>query len=1138
MENKFEYSAFISYKRNDEKWAIWLQKHLEQYSIPSSIRKEIPRLPKRIMPVFRDKTDLGAGGLTTSLHKELERSHFLIVICSPHSASSDWVGKEIDYFRSLGREEKIIPLIIKGTPHSEDEKDECLHPIFKNFEDEPLGININEIGKQQALVKVLARILDLRFDALWRRHKRHLLQKKLRIIFSVFLLIGLGALYWFYTKPIYKYYADYVDRWGLPEGIIELDETTYKHRHRSFRFEYRRIPIGEPNALSWRLTKVDVVNSAGKIQEYNDNVRLNNYARIQIEYNTFSGTIKHIDFCNRVGKPQLRWKISSKNGVKASVIDFIGVTDATASGYLGAVSMIPQISQTVSTNRNIYKSSIKRCILKRDSNGYVVSMAYHSSNSDNTDLSKCTDINGVYKQIFSNDSLGRPISKTFLDINEMISKKNNTIAIIKYKYDDWSNNSHVEFLNSENKYVLNEQLCAKITHESDRWGNIVKTQYYGSDGTMCYNKDNISQEVVRFDENGFPLSVTYLDKWNRPCRNKRGISKLIIKCDSRGNQIENRFEDVSGKSCHDNLGVAKISMEYDRWGNTIYMATFGSYGELILTGEGIAGQNNKYDRFGNKTQIDFFGVDWNICENNLGFATLKTIYNERGFPIQYNFFNAKGEATVCNNGFASIKCQFDERGNPVEYAYFDIEDLPCINNSGFHKIRYKYDDFGNIIEFQFQDKLGNPCESKEHFSLCKRFPNSSGNIEKWIYYDTHGNPTKDIYGICDYRCEIDDFGRISKIRFFDEKGLPTENQNGIAGWNARYDSRGNQIECVNIGKYGDVCCNSAGISRWVKEFDERGNQLSYTQYGANGQLVQASNGVAMWKSHFNDRGLILSTSYYDRNGNPCLNTNVGYSRYEIKYNEALQPIEICTYDKFGKLCIDPRKGYAKWVAKYDNKGNKIEMLSYLTKDSLCVNKYGYAWWVGKYDKNGSLIENSSYDEKGNIIENQIRNNENSEKGIRKYNAHKFKYDWFEVVLGFSFLVIILFVLVLWMRNMFTNTIKENLCYMAVIITIIGFDYLYLRRFLLHYLLIPYDIYNYSWILCLVSLLCCLSASIFLFFLTVSKTVVIFRTPKHIRKSRLKELSVSLIISVIGFAWLSYMVYFIADETWSIYSNPL
>ena len=172
METEFEYSAFISYKREDEKWAVWLQNHLEHYSIPAAIRKEIPRLPKRIKPVFRDKTDLGAGGLVVSLHKELERSHFLIVICSPKSACSDWVGQEIEYFRSLCREEQVIPFVVEGIPHCEDSTKECFHPVFEQFSDEPLGINVKEIGKNQALVKVLAKILDIRFDVLWGRISR------------------------------------------------------------------------------------------------------------------------------------------------------------------------------------------------------------------------------------------------------------------------------------------------------------------------------------------------------------------------------------------------------------------------------------------------------------------------------------------------------------------------------------------------------------------------------------------------------------------------------------------------------------------------------------------------------------------------------------------------------------------------------------------------------------------------------------------------------------------------------------------------------------------------------------------------------------------------------------------------------
>ena len=34
MESNFEYYAFISYKREDEKWAKWLQNKLEGYRLP------------------------------------------------------------------------------------------------------------------------------------------------------------------------------------------------------------------------------------------------------------------------------------------------------------------------------------------------------------------------------------------------------------------------------------------------------------------------------------------------------------------------------------------------------------------------------------------------------------------------------------------------------------------------------------------------------------------------------------------------------------------------------------------------------------------------------------------------------------------------------------------------------------------------------------------------------------------------------------------------------------------------------------------------------------------------------------------------------------------------------------------------
>ncbi len=103
-DQRFEYYAFISYSHKDQKWAEWLQRKLESYRLPVKIRQESEgRLPKQIRPVFRDQTDISLGSVMHSLRTELQDSRFLIVICSPNSANSEWVNKEIRHFRSMGR---------------------------------------------------------------------------------------------------------------------------------------------------------------------------------------------------------------------------------------------------------------------------------------------------------------------------------------------------------------------------------------------------------------------------------------------------------------------------------------------------------------------------------------------------------------------------------------------------------------------------------------------------------------------------------------------------------------------------------------------------------------------------------------------------------------------------------------------------------------------------------------------------------------------------------------------------------------------------------------------------------------------------------------------------------------------------
>lgn len=206
MKERKEYYAFISYKREDEKWAKWLQDKLEDYKFPTNLNGRTD-LPKKIRPTFRDVTDLNPGLLAEEINNALRNSQWLIVVCSPRSAKSPWVCKEAQTFIDLGRADHIIPFVIEGNPFSDDISTECYPEALLNLtgSKELLAANINEMGRDAAAIKVVARMFNLRFDALWQRHQRIKRRKRiLTVILSLlFLCLGVGVYsYVTYQKSI------------------------------------------------------------------------------------------------------------------------------------------------------------------------------------------------------------------------------------------------------------------------------------------------------------------------------------------------------------------------------------------------------------------------------------------------------------------------------------------------------------------------------------------------------------------------------------------------------------------------------------------------------------------------------------------------------------------------------------------------------------------------------------------------------------------------------------------------------------------------------------------------------------------------------------------------------------------------
>lgn len=178
------YTAFISYNSKDDKWAKWLQRKLESYSIPVRMRSEldIDEKQRKTLRVFRYRADLNTISLNEGLAHELDEARWLIVICSPNSAKSKWVGKEIQHFINTGRKDKILPFIVDGTSYSNDEN-ECLNPVLKAaFPDgDILGVNIDDYGddpriyrRRKALVRTVSILIEVpdAYGYLWNRYRR------------------------------------------------------------------------------------------------------------------------------------------------------------------------------------------------------------------------------------------------------------------------------------------------------------------------------------------------------------------------------------------------------------------------------------------------------------------------------------------------------------------------------------------------------------------------------------------------------------------------------------------------------------------------------------------------------------------------------------------------------------------------------------------------------------------------------------------------------------------------------------------------------------------------------------------------------------------------------------------------------
>lgn len=134
----YKYFAFISYSRKDSRAASFFHRKIEHFRIPTKYvaPERLPRNRKFAKPVFRDRRDLETrqNSFSEDIKRALESSRYLLVICSPNSAGSEWVEAEISHFLKTHGDDLslVVPVILTGVPGTGSSDSECLPPALRD----------------------------------------------------------------------------------------------------------------------------------------------------------------------------------------------------------------------------------------------------------------------------------------------------------------------------------------------------------------------------------------------------------------------------------------------------------------------------------------------------------------------------------------------------------------------------------------------------------------------------------------------------------------------------------------------------------------------------------------------------------------------------------------------------------------------------------------------------------------------------------------------------------------------------------------------------------------------------------------------------------------------------------------------
>ena len=541
----FKYYAFISYSHKDKKLAKKLQRHLQSYHLPSALLKSHPNLPKKISPIFMDESNLVASRtLREALHDNLDNSNYLIVICSPNSAKSEYVNDEIEYFISQGRTDHIIPFIIDGEPHANDSSVECFPPAILNLprEHELLGIDMKKFGVRDSFSRVTATLLSLDLDNFVNYEKRRRIRKIVTLSsMAAVIMIAAGLFIWHNLIPHIKYYHTYVYRWGKPAGLFEVNESERMKKEYTYRF----------TTLAGEVKMIERVNSAGVLV---DPTIMTPFTELPMIRFVSDRTVEYYD----VNGKKIYRKEYTKNFEAA---DFYrgdedlpyAIQSNTPDSYSVNKHDIPLGSKEIPGN-------IIRLTFEYDNNGYVIRKMFRLNNHGGDDNKGVNVVDSKGRGGFSYtvDDMGRVIRVRYLNKNRDVMSVGE-VSDEYIEYGDFPYSNIVTYVDKDNYIVPNSQGVARIIilYESNNLNASALFYCDFEDEHVMNTHENISHALFFHDpDNGFLTSEVFYDEKGNYCDCIEGYNYVEFVRDNEGRITKHLFYDAEGKKIINSDDVA------------------------------------------------------------------------------------------------------------------------------------------------------------------------------------------------------------------------------------------------------------------------------------------------------------------------------------------------------------------------------------------------------------------------------------------------------------------------------------------------------------------------------------------------------------------------------------------------------